>query len=230
MSMIQVPSLGPGERSLPAELRTRRGAGFAARRLRNGMRGVSGWGMGDDTSSESGDTSGDTSGIDFTPIDLPSSSGTLPTDNIFTAPAPEVPATGALPGLILSTSADGGTSVLPTTAQTGGDFVQAPPNYSAPSGYPTTYPTTSQPPAAPSGYQWVQAANGAALNLAKVLAISQGGTVMQLPNGQQIISGAPGANVGVLSSSGIAGSISSYLPYILLIGGAFLLMNMSRNR
>lgn len=224
MSMMTVPSMQPGQGSLPAELRTRRGSGFAGRRLRNGMRGVCG--IGDDTDSESGDP------LDFTPIDLPTSTGVLTGDPLagsgLTTSA--TPVTGSLPGLILSTSADGGTSVLPTTAQTGGDFIQAPSSYSAPSGYPTTYPATSQPPAAPSGYQWVQAANGAALNLAKVLAISQGGTVMQLPNGQQIISGAPGANVGVLSSTGIAGSISSFLPYILLIGGAFLLMNMSRNR
>lgn len=223
MSMMMVPTLQAGERSLPAELRTRRGGGFAARRLQNGMRGVTV--VGDDTDSEGGEPS------DFTPIELPTSTGILTGDPLagsgLTTSA--TPVVGALPGLILTTSADGGTSVLPTTAQTGGDFIQAPPNYSAPAGYPTTY-SGSTPPAAPSGYQWVQAANGAALNLAKVLAISRGGTVMQLPNGQQIISGAAGSNVGLLSASGIAGSVSSFLPYILLIGGAFLVINMMGKR
>lgn len=228
MSMMTVPTLQPGERSLPAELRTRRGTGFASRRLQNGMRGVTGIGDdGDDTDSETG---GDDSGV--VAIDLPTSTGVLTGDPLagsgLTTSA--TPVTGTLPGLILSTSADGGTSVLPTTAQTGGDFIQAPPNYSAPAGYPTTYSGTTPPSAAPSGYQWVQAANGAALNLAKVLAISQGGTVMQLPNGQQIISGAPGASNLSLSAAGLTGSISSFLPYILLIGGAFLVINMMGKR
>ena len=224
MSMMTVPTLQPGERSLPAELRTRRGTGFASRRLQNGMRGVTG--IGDDSGDDSGD---DTGGSVFVgPID-PTTVTTLPLDSTTTAGALDTLATA--PDVTLAPVAvTGGTSVLPTTAQTGGDFIQAPPNYSAPAGYPTTYSGTTPPSAAPSGYQWVQAANGAALNLAKVLAISQGGTVMQLPNGQQIISGASGASNLSLSAAGLTGSISSFLPYILLIGGAFLVINMMGKR
>ena len=202
MSMMMVPSLSPGERSLPSELRTRRGSGFAHRRLMNGMRGVGGVGDGDT------DTGVFTSAPEL-PVDMPVDM--TPIDTV-------------LPAGFVGPLAPG-----ETVAAYEGPTIQAP-VYSAPVGVVTSVPAGQTPPQAPAGYQWVQAANGAAQSLAKVLAISQGGTVMQLPNGQQIIAGFPGANVGVLGAGGVVGQVSAYLPYLMLAGGAVLLMSFMGGR
>lgn len=68
-----------------------------------------------------------------------------------------------------------------------------------PSGYtgPFTLPAGSATPVAPSGYQWVTAMNGAGQGIAKILAISQGGSTTTLPNGTVIMQGStPGAIAG----------------------------------
>lgn len=198
MSMMTVPTLQSGERSLPAELRTRRGRHFAQRRLLNGMRGVCGIGDGE----------GD--------------------GEVFTPPVSFDPGTGGSGTLdfpFISGDGGAGGTLTDGVLQTGSAIP-----YTAPSGIATTFPLGQTPPAAPSGYQWVTAANSLSQNLAKILSISQGGTVMQLPNGQQVISGSPGANVGLLSASGAVGSVSAYLPYLLLAGGAMLLFSMVGGR
>lgn len=196
---VTTRAMAPGERSLPAELRTARGRGFAARRLRNGMQGVTGVGWIGDAEGDVGAgpvaTDVPTTPIDATPIDTT------------TFPDTSFPVTFTDP------------STIPVA-------VTAP--YVAPSGVPTTVPMGTTPPPAPSGYQWIQAANNTALSLAKVLAVSQGGTVMQLPNGQQVITGTPGGSTLALSGAGVAGQLTAYLPWLLLAGGALLLFQMSR--
>jgi hypothetical protein len=228
MSMIATPSLRPGERSLPSELRTARGGGFAARRLANGMRGVSGWGRGgglyglgqdDDGSDLGGDDSSltdidtGTSTVDLPPPDTGVvSTGTISSEVSSTPDGTPCTASDGFAGITLAGSCISSNNVA----------------YSAPAAYtgPTSVPVGQTPPAAPSGYQWVTAANSAAQSLAKVLAISQGGTVVQLPNGQQIITGSAGSTGTSLLGASLLGStgLSSILPWLLLLGGGFIIL------
>lgn len=191
MSMMHTPSLQPGERSLPAELRTMRGHDFAARRLRNGMRGVAGLGYGG-------------LGDDSTPVDIPIDT---PIDTSPVFPDTNFPVVSVDP------------STIPLTATE---------PWTPPPGVPVNVAAGQAPPSVPSGFQWVQAANNAGLTLAKVLAIGQGGTVMQLPNGQQVITGSPGSGALALSNSALTGTIGAYLPYLLLAGGLVLVVSLMR--
>jgi hypothetical protein len=223
MSMMTVPNL-PAGWSLPSELNTARGRNFAARRLRGGMRGLSALrGVGDCCSDTCSDMSCVTS---------PSSVTGSPTINVtpvttpVTTPAPTGPTASDLATAAASDASSGLTPCLSyDSSGVCSSWVASPPAYSAPAGYPTSAPLGTSP-AAPAGYQWVQAANGAALSLAKVLAISQGGTVMQLPNGQQIITGAAGTSA--LASTALSGTLGSMLPLLLLAGGAVLLFSFAR--
>lgn len=158
--------------------------------------------------------------VSYGPVSATPTSSTLPLDTTPTVVPAPTPAQSCV--------ASGGSLVNNACVY----FASAAP-YSAPTGIPTSAPVGQAVPAAPSGYQWVQEANASAMSLAKVLAISQGGTVMQLPNGQQIITGS--ASGGVLGSSVLSGTLgtlgtqlTSMLPWLLLAGGAFLLFNMGR--
>jgi len=206
---VMTPMLHPGERSLPAELRTARGGNFAARRLRAGMRGVAGLhggvnGLGDCAIM---DDSGNC--LDSTiPIDT-----TAPVDT-----------SGGIDTSLLPLPGSGSPIIAPVVAPPQTII----PAYSAPTGVPTSVPAGTTPPPAPNGYQWIQAANNSALSLAKLIAVQNGGTIMQLPNGQQVIAGSPGANTLALGASGLSGSISTYLPYLLLAGVGLMVFSMSR--
>ena len=102
------------------------------------------------------------------------------------------------------------------------------PGYGGPSGYsgPSVVPATSTPPTPPAGYEWASLINASGNTLAKVLAISQGGSAITLPNGQQLVFGsAASAAAGSLLSSS---SLGSMLPLLLIAGGFLLLMNMRK--
>jgi hypothetical protein len=220
MSMVMTPSLAPGERSLPSELRTARGSGFAARRLKNGMRGVSGWGgmqgLGQDEGvdgNDSGDTGIDSGISTLNPI--------IPVVSVDTGTIdPTTGDTVVNPGgtVVLNSSSGDIDPVLATEIQ--GYTVSVPASYTGQVAYPAG---TTNLPAAPAGYQWATLANSAGNTLAKVLAISQGGTAITLPNGNQILTGSAGSSV---SNALLGTSVSSFLPWILLAGGAFLLLQV----
>jgi hypothetical protein len=128
----------------------------------------------------------------------------------------------------------------------GGTFTPTPdlsqyaiPSYAlggVPAGYtgPTTLPAGSATPVAPNGYQWATVLNNAGNGIAKILAISQGGSTVQLPNGAQIVYGSvPGSIAGAgstafSSSTGVAGLSIGTLG--LLAVGAFVLMSMGKGR
>jgi hypothetical protein len=210
MSVMTVPSLQSGERSLPSELRTGRGRNFAARRLANGMRGVSGWGMAGLGQDDSIDDGGLT--------DLGTSSGG---DTI--VPSALEQDTGLDLGGTIPMNSQTGDLSPSLAAEIQGYTVSVPTGYTG----QLVYPVGAATPAAPPGYQWATLANSAGNTLAKVLAISQGGTAITLPNGNQILTGSAGASA---SSALLGTSVSSFLPWVLLAGGAFLLFKMVGNR
>lgn len=100
---------------------------------------------------------------------------------------------------------------------------------SLPTGYtgPTVVSASATPPAAPSGYQWATMLNSTGQTLAKVLAISQGGSSVQLPNGAQLVYGSP-ASAAAGSASGLftaqtgVGGLSIGTLALLAIGGVLL--------
>ncbi len=95
---------------------------------------------------------------------------------------------------------------------------------------------TAAPPAPPAGYSWAQVLNSSGQTIAQILAISQGGSVTQLPNGLRVVQGSQagavqGAAGGLISGTGagitgILGSSSG----LMLIGGVLLLVVMMGNR
>jgi hypothetical protein len=91
---------------------------------------------------------------------------------------------------------------------------------------PTSVAPNSATPAAPTGYQWAQMVNSSGQTLAKVLAISQGGSAITLPNGEQLLFGsATSAAAGSLLSTS---SLGSLLPLLLIGGGLWLIMSMRK--
>jgi hypothetical protein len=99
----------------------------------------------------------------------------------------------------------------------------------APAGYagPVQVAAGASTPAAPTGYQWAQVTNSAGQTLTKVLAVSQGGAAITLPNGNQLLYGSAAS----AATAGVAGAltgtgITNLLP-LLLIGGAVLLLMRS---
>lgn len=220
MGRMATPSLYPGERSLPAELRTPSGSNFAQRRLAASLqpsasptswnqmrlRGLMGLGQ-DDTI----DTT-DTGPWDTTDI----TSGAQPPANVFPTST----------GVSLS-SVFSNIGVDPTTAQ------YAAPYATAPSGYTgaTVVAPTAATPAAPSGYQWAQLVNSEGNTLAKVLTIAQGGSSVTLPNGTQLLYGSAGS---AASASGVLGALSSVTGLnsstLLLVGAGVLVFFLMEGR
>jgi hypothetical protein len=224
---IAVHSLDPGQRSLPAELRTRHGRGtqyFGPMRLKNSLSGVSGFGDCTDTT---------TYDADGNPI-----YDTVCTDDT----TPPVGTTGPNPPSVQTTnvicgdgsiayagefcpSSAAGTPVPLTAAQTAAITAATSQAGAAPAGYagPRVVSATAATPAAPSGYQWAQVINATGQTMAKVLAVSQGASVVNLPNGAQMIyQGATGAVAA--ASTSISGSLGSLMSNpVILIGGAILL-------
>ncbi len=227
---IAVSSLDPGQRSLPAELRTRHGRGtqyFGPMRLRNNLSGLNGFG--DCTETTTYDADGnpiyDTTCTD--PLQTPN-----PTPGDTSSPQVTNAICGdgsiAYAGEFCPSSA-GGTPVPLTAAQTAAITAATSQAGSAPSGYagPRVVSPTAATPAAPTGYQWAQVVNSAGQTMAKVLAISQGASVVSLPNGAQMIyQGATGATAA-LSGAGVGTALSSILANpVVLIGGALVLFMM----
>jgi hypothetical protein len=102
------------------------------------------------------------------------------------------------------------------------------PGYGGPTGYsgPSVLPPGAVPPAAPPGYQWASLINASGQNLARVLAISQGGSAITLPNGQQLLFGsAASAAAGSLLGTNTLGGM---MPILLIAGGFLLLMTMRK--
>ncbi len=217
MSMISVPSLDAGERSLPAELRTSRGVNFAQRRLSmnlvpsaQGMRGMRG--LGDDSFTPEEDPiwvtdnpgTGDTAGM-------------LPPANVFPTPTD--------PGSTISFFKD--FNIDPNTASTAAPYVKAPAGYTG----PTVVAASASTPAAPNGYQWASLINASGNNLAKILTLSQGGSAVTLANGSQLLYGSPQA---AASAGNVLGALTSATGLssttVMLVGGAVLLFVLMGNK
>ena len=228
MANVMVPSLYPGERSLPAELRTARGVGFAQRRMamslqpsanpsywnkRRLMLGMSGLGQDDDsdgsdfldtsTGTDTGISDTLTIPLDTTNVDIPLVSAA---DSTYTATGGNL------------TSVFTGMGVDPTTAAAVAPYAASPSGYSGPN---VAGPSASVP-AAPTGYQWATLINQSGQNIAKILTIATGGSSVTLPNGTQLLYGANAS-----STSGALGSLSALTGIssstLLLLGGAVVL-------
>ena len=231
MGRMATPSLYPGERSLPAELRTPSGSNFAQRRLAaslqpsasptswnqmrlRGLMGVHGLGQtctgyDEDGNCDSWDstTTGPTQ-----PVSLPTPIISNPVDTNT--------------GVNLS-SVFSNLGVDPTTAQ------YAAPYATAPSGYTgaTVVAPTAATPAAPSGYQWAQLVNSEGNTLAKVLTIAQGGSSVTLPNGTQLLYG---SSTAAANATGVLGALSTVTGLnsstLLLVGAGVLVFFLMEGR
>lgn len=194
---MTVPMQRGGSKSLPAELKvgghnpvTRlqaSGTGYGpwGSRVRPFMvRGMGMRGLGDiDCSSGTCIDTG-------TGIPVDTSGYTVPTDTT----------QGAGAGVCIVTNPDGSCGYA-------GGFtpIAVPTNYTGapPAGYsgPTQVAPGVTPPAAPAGYQWASLLNSTGQTLAKVLAISQGGSSVTLPNGTSIQYGSAAGSVAGAGST-----------------------------
>lgn len=234
MGRMATPSLYPGERSLPAELRTTRGIGFAQRRLAaslqpsasptswNAMRlrGLMGLGQDDDsTDLNSGD-------VDLNQL-VPEVISPL-TDSSGNVDIP-LPAAGTATytgtNTVNLTSVFTGMGVDPTVASTVSGYVSAPSGYTG----PTVAGPSATTPAAPTGYQWATLINSEGNTLAKVLTIAQGGSSVTLPNGTQLLYGASSgtASTALSALSSVTGLSSTT---IMLIGAGVLVFFLMEGR
>jgi hypothetical protein len=220
MAMMNVGASRHGD-SLPAELRVgdelrgspyfglaRLGIGLLGLTAPRGMRGI-----GDD-----GDTSDDTDGLDLTG------------DTGIVLPLPGLDENG---NPIVVAGIPTVSQTLDSLNQLGPPLTSLPGELTPPAGYtgPTVLGASSATPAAPAGYQWATLANQAGQTLAKVLAVSQGGSSVTLPNGTQLLYGSAtaAANAGsVLSSSSLTATLGSMAPLLLIGCALFLVVSMSR--
>lgn len=235
---LKVPSLYPGERSLPAELRTPRGVGnFAQMRLRaslqpsasptfrnqmrlRGMGWLGGLGQGDSSDgwieTEYDGTGSGEGGIE---------GSDLPTGTIITS-GQDVSSPSAVQdyfntfGFSPTDASSYGSSVAP--------YVASPPNYTG----PTVVSASSSTPSAPTGYQWAQLINSQGNTLAKVLTLAQGGSSVTLPNGTQLLYGS-GASTAA-GASGLLGGLSTITGInsntLLLVGAGVLVFMLLESR
>lgn len=110
------------------------------------------------------------------------------------------------------------------------------PGYTPPAGYsgPTSVPVGTKPPVAPSGYQWATLINQSGQQLAQILAISQGGSSIRLPNGNQLIFGSPqSAAYGAAGYAGGqigSGLFSGSTGTLLVVGGLAVLLLLAGGR
>ena len=216
MSMT-VPMQRGGSKSLPAELKVgghnpvRRmqasgtGYGMSGTRMQPYMvRSVRLRGLGCDPTDPT-----DTScivGTDLTPTDSIAPGGSI---SLYTDPTT---------GQMYSTDANGNVTPIgsPTTAPFSSLSIPVSYTGTPPAGYtgPTQVAPNVTPPAAPAGYQWASLLNSTGQTLAKVLAISQGGSSVTLPNGTQLVYGS--------AASSVAGSGSSLFTSSTALGGLSL--------
>lgn len=258
MANISVPSIAPGAKSLPSELKIRNPRNMVQRMkaqhpgvaginglgafpyhtiiqsggkyYRLGMGGLRGLGQESDDGSDDGD--GGDSIVD--------SSGTVATvesggGSVITIPTTTITPTVDLPDIAPMDTVDwvnfeasmgsAGTTGL-TPAQLSSLGVGAPTGYTG----PTVVSASATPPAAPTGYQWASVVNSAGQTLAKVMAVSQGGTSVTLPNGTQLLYGSPAAAeaAGGISSSlsSLGTTLTSNMPLVLIVIGALIFLPM----
>lgn len=222
----------------------------------NGLRGLWGLGQecgvdedGDPLPCGSGGDGGDGSGGGTTPVDttpscMPTGAvGPLQPNQVWCATGTGVPPASptqtptpyasAPAGSICYDS--GGSSVACSSVAAvamESPYPVLPAGYGVPSGGipgyngPNSVSPNSATPPAPAGYQWAQMVNSSGQTLAKVLAISQGGSAITLPNGEQLLFGsATSAAAGSLLSTS---SLGSLLPLLLIGGGLWLILSMRK--
>lgn len=224
---MTVPMQRGGSKSLPAELKV--GGHNPVRRMQALSPGYGPWpgrmqpyfrgmrGLGDDPI----DTS-TLPGIDLTPTDATVPGGGVTT---FTDPV-----TGQL-----YTNSGGdwtpfGSTAIPFTP------MAIPTSYTGapPAGYsgPTQVAPGVTPPSAPAGYQWASLLNSTGQTLAKVLAISQGGSSVTLPNGTSIQYGSAAGSVAGAGSNAFTSPTAlgglSLGTLGLLAAGLLLFMTMGK--
>jgi hypothetical protein len=235
---MTVPMQRGGSKSLPAELKVgghnpvirmqASGAGYGmngASRIQPymvrsvGMRGLRG--LGDD------DTPIDLSninGVDLTPTGSIAPGGSI---SLYTDPST---------GQMYSTDANGNVTAIGTPTTAPFSSVSIPVSYTGtpPAGYtgPTQVAPNVTPPAAPAGYQWASLLNSTGQTLAKVLAISQGGSSVTLPNGTQLVYGSAASSVAgsgssLFTSSTALGGLSIGTLGLLAVG-VFFVMSMGK--
>lgn len=212
--------------------------GLGLGRLR-GLRGFRGLGQ-DDTSdlTGEGDNLGDQSGGDFSiPTDISNLPDTSLTPSDLLPGAVVTSGDVTYPSLMCGSSACSASSLYDNPAAVFGtstvsdqasaaQLANLLPPLSAYSG-PTVLPAGSATPAAPSGYQWATLANQAGTTLAKVLAISQGGSSVTLPNGTQLLYGSATSSAAGSVSSLLSGNVGGIpMGTLLVIGGGVLLLMM----
>lgn len=229
MSLMTVGRTRHGD-SLPAELRVRReyrGSLMGLARLDTGLHGLTGvHGLGEMVCDDGGNCfdDGSGSGTGITPIDTPP----VPIVVSPTTVGPLAPGETFGPppgGFVCAQDANGNcTTPAVSTASLNVPALAPPPGYNG----PTTLNPASPTPAAPPGYQWAQLVNQSGQTLAKVLAISQGGSSIQLPNGTQIVYGSAAAGAGAGALISTAGGLGSFGPLLLLAGGLFLVMSLRK--
>lgn len=195
---MTVPMQRGGSKSLPAELKvgghnpvTRlqaSGTGYGpwGSRVRPYMvRGMRGLGDIDCSSGTCMDTG--------TGLPIDTSGYQVPTDTSNTG-------AGIGVGTCVITNADGSCGPAYTPIPIPTTYTGAPPaGYSG----PTQLPPGVTPPSAPAGYQWASLLNSTGQTLAKVLAISQGGSSTTLPNGTQIVYGSVPGSIAGAGSTGL---------------------------
>lgn len=205
---LTVPSLHPGAKSLPAELKTshvlNNPSAFPWMRMRAQMPGV--WERTPEDYLHYTSLSG--LGFDQTvcadPTD-PSNCQVISSPDYY--PPPDLP----VPPPVLS---------LPTSVWQG----------------PTTVAPNVNPPPPPAGYQWVPALNAAGNTIAKVLAVAQGGASTQTPYGTVIagspasaaVTGMPSVGASATGPFGLSAQIGT--PMIMVIGLGLMVMFMGMGR
>src|SRR5579883_1339575 len=101
---------------------------------------------------------------------------------------------------------------------------------------PTVVAPNVSTPMPPNGYSWAQVLNSSGQVIGQILAISQGGSVTQLPNGLKVVQGSPAgavtqAGTGFANAFGTVLSNPSSVSTLLLFGGlAVLMIAMSGRR
>ena len=221
MANMWVPSLAPGQRTLPSAYRTAPGANFAQRRMANGIAGL--FGLGQDDGDDDTDP-GDLTGTSLDPFSsaggaAASISAGIPDGTVTYSPGSAVTIG---PGATNQDTANGITLGFPEITNTTATALAT---YAASSsvngGQPTVVAANASTPAAPSGYQWATLINASGQNLAKVLTIAQGGSSVTLPNGTQLLYGSSASAAGAASLATSFGSVLSN-PTLLLVGGGIL--------
>jgi hypothetical protein len=251
MANISVPSIAPGAKSLPSELKIRNPRNMV-QRMKAQHSGISGLGvfpyqaivqsggksyrlgMGRLRGLGQDDTGEDDSSIPLSSTDI---GATIPVDTSISLPTVTLPATstditteyeGSLENAIEGTGVTSAAPAFSTadlqTMALNGAILSPPAGYSG----PTVVAGNATPPAAPTGYQWASVVNSAGQTLAKVMAVSQGGTSVTLPNGTQLLYGSPAAaEAGIGTSlSSLGTTLTSNMPLVLIVVGALIFLPM----